>query len=160
MLDGQDVMSQLVSEDLQKGIIQTRYATTESKPIKEFIAKMDKFIKENSSENCRISLTGMTSVYMKINDSLINSQFSSLVIAILLVIVIVGLIVRSFIKGVWAAIPIIATIIINVTDILLRQDNHNLKSFLNSTQDKVLTMSSFVAQPRRATATPNRILSI
>jgi len=112
LLDGQDVMSQLVSEDLQKGIIQTRYATTESKPIKEFIAKMDKFIKENSSENCRISLTGMTSVYMKINDSLINSQFSSLVIAILLVIVIVGLIVRSFIKGVWAAIPIIATIII------------------------------------------------
>ena len=54
----------------------------------------------------------MPSVYVKLNDSLINSQFSSLSIAILLVVLIVASILRSFSKGIYAAVPIIATIII------------------------------------------------
>jgi predicted RND superfamily exporter protein len=68
--------------------------------------------KENSTDDCQIILTGMPSVYVKLNDSLINSQLSSLLIAILMVVLIVALILRSFPKGVYAAIPIVATIII------------------------------------------------
>jgi len=60
----------------------------------------------------QILLTGMPSVYVTLNDSLIRSQFSSLSIAILLVVLIVSLMLRSLSKGIYAAIPIVATIII------------------------------------------------
>lgn len=112
LLDGQDVMSQLVSEDLDKGIIQSRFASVDSKNINEFTSKMNKFIQENKSENVKIELTGMPSVYVKLNDSLIQSQFSSLILALVMVLLIVGLMLRSISKGVYAIIPIIATIMI------------------------------------------------
>ena len=112
LLDGQDVMTQLVSEDLDKGIIQSRFASVDSKNIDEFTSKMNKFIQENKSENIKIELTGMPSVYVKLNDSLIQSQFSSLILALVMVLLIVGLMLRSISKGVYATIPIIATILI------------------------------------------------
>jgi hydrophobe/amphiphile efflux-3 (HAE3) family protein len=112
LLDGQDVMMQLVSEDLDKGIIQSRFASVDSKNINEITSKMDKFIQENNSENIKIELTGMPSVYVKLNDSLIQSQFSSLILALVMVLLIVGLMLRSISKGVYATIPIIATILI------------------------------------------------
>ncbi len=112
LLDGQDVMDQLVTKKLDEGIIQSKFASADSKDMKDFVTYMNKFIKENSSNDCQITLTGMPSVYVKLNNSLIRSQFSSLTIAILLVVLIVALILHSFSKGIYAAIPIIATIII------------------------------------------------
>ncbi len=112
LLDGQDIMSQLVDDDLNEGIIQSRFASSDSKDMEDFVKYMNGFIKEHSTAKCKISLTGMPSVYVKLNDSLIKSQFTSLGLAILLVILIVGVILKSLKKGIYAAIPIIATIII------------------------------------------------
>ena len=112
LLDGQDIMPQLVSDELDKGIIQSKYASVDSKEIENFTIKMHKFIQENLSENYKIELTGMPSVYVKLNDSLIKSQFTSLLIAIIMVLLVVGMLLRSISKGVFATIPIIATIII------------------------------------------------
>lgn len=111
LLDGQDVMEQLVSDDLDKGIIQSKFASIETDEIKDFTDKMNKFSEENSNESCKIKFTGIPPLYVKLNDSLVKSQFSSLIIAIILVLLIVGIIMRSFTKGVYATIPIIATII-------------------------------------------------
>ena len=112
LLDGQDIMPQLVSDDLDEGIIQSRFASADTKAMKTFEDNMGRFIRENSTDSCKIELTGMPSVYLRLNSSLIKSQFSSLVIAILFVLIIVGLILRSFIKGVYSTLPIIATILI------------------------------------------------
>jgi predicted RND superfamily exporter protein len=112
LLDGQDIMPQLVSDELDKGIIQSRLISYDSKNMQEFVDYMNNFIEENSNENCKIQLTGMPSVYVVMDESLFNSQMSSLAIALILVLLIVSLIVRSFSKGVYATIPIIATIAI------------------------------------------------
>lgn len=112
LLDGQDIMPQLVSDELDKGIIQSKFASVDTKDIETFNNNMNKFIEENSNENYKIELTGMPSVYVKLNNSLLNSQFSSLIIAIFMVLIIVGLILRSPSKGVFATIPVIATIIV------------------------------------------------
>jgi len=112
LLDGQDIMTQLVNDELDRGIIQSKFASVATGDIEDFNNNMEEFIKENSNENCTIELTGMPSVYVKLNDSLINSQFSSLLIAILMVLIIVGLILRSPSKGAFATIPVVATIII------------------------------------------------
>ena len=110
LLDGQDIMPQLVTYELDEAIIQSKFVSTDTKAMEEFIDYMNKFIDENSTENCQIQLTGMPSVYVRMNESLLSSQASSLIIAILFVLVIVGLILKSFSKGVYATIPIIATI--------------------------------------------------
>ena len=112
LLDGQDIMSQLVSEELDKGIIQSKFASIETEEIKAFTLKMDKYISENSDENCRIQYTGIPAIYYKLNNSLVKSQYSSLIIAVILVLIIVGIIMRSFANGVFATIPIIASIVI------------------------------------------------
>ena len=112
LLDGQDIMPQLVNDELTKGIIQSKFASVESKKIESFTKMMNQFIEENQNEFCKIELTGMPSVYVKLNNSLISSQYNSLLIAIILVIIIVGAILKSVSKGVYAAIPIIATIVV------------------------------------------------
>ncbi len=112
LLDGQDIMEQLVSDDLNKGIIQSRFSSFDTRKMKRFVKYMKKFIRENSSEDCRISITGLPSVYIKMDKSLFESQMSSLAIALVLVLIIVALILRSFYKGIYATIPIIATIAI------------------------------------------------
>ncbi len=112
LLDGQDIMPQLVSDELDRAIIQSKFASTDSKVLNDFVIYMDDFVNKNSTEECKIEVTGMPSVYSQLDKSLIDSQMSSLVIAIIMVLLIVGLVLRSPIKGVFAAIPIVATIII------------------------------------------------
>jgi len=110
LLDGQDIMPQLVTDNLDEGIIQSKFASADSKSMDDFVKYMDDFVKENSTSNCKIEVTGMPAVYNKLNNSLLRSQFSSLILAITLVLVIVGLMLRSLAKGIYATIPIIATI--------------------------------------------------
>jgi len=112
LLDGQDIMPQLVSDDLDRAIIQSKFASTDSKTLSEFVVYMNDFVASNSTEECIIEVTGMPSVYSQLDKSLINSQMSSLGIAILMVLLIVGAVLRSPAKGIFATIPIIATIII------------------------------------------------
>lgn len=112
LLDGQDIMPQLVTATRDEGIIQSKFASVESKSMNNFVKYMDKFIKENSTNNCKIEITGMPSVYEKLNNSLLRSQFSSLVLAIIMVLLIVGIMMRSFAQGVYATIPILSTIAI------------------------------------------------
>lgn len=112
LLDGQEVMPQLVNSELTKGIVQSKYASINSHDFNTFTVRMNHFIAENQTEDCQIELTGMPSVYVKLNSSLLISQYNSLLIAIVLVILIVGVILRSALKGIIAAIPVVATIIV------------------------------------------------
>jgi predicted RND superfamily exporter protein len=111
MIDGNEIMSRFVNEDLTEGIIISKFISPENKAKKEFSKYMQKFIRENSTEKCRISLTGMPFIDVIMSNSLLRSQIGSLVIAILFVIVIVGLILRSFFRGIYASMPIIASTI-------------------------------------------------
>lgn len=112
LLDGQDIMSQLVSDELDKALIQSRFASIETAEIEHFTQKMKIFVKENSTEDFKIKFTGTPSLYVQLNNSLVKSQYSSLLIAIIMVLLIVGGIMRSVSKGVFAIIPIIATILV------------------------------------------------
>ncbi len=74
LLDGQDIMAQLVSSDLDRGIIQSKFASVDTKDIEFFNKNMSKFINENTTDNCSIELTGMPSVYIKLNDRLVSTS--------------------------------------------------------------------------------------
>ncbi len=112
LLDGNDVMQRFVSEDLDEGIIISKFKSPDNEAKKEFARYMESFIRENSTEDCQIEITGMPFVDITMDRSLINSQLGSITIAIIFVVIIVGLILRSMSSGIYASIPIIAAIII------------------------------------------------
>ena len=112
LLDGQEIMEQLVTDELDQAIIQSKFASADSKLMVDFENAMETFATENSTDECIIEVTGMPSVYVRLDSSLIDSQISSLLIALIMVIIIVSILLRSFDKGIYAIIPIIATIII------------------------------------------------
>jgi len=112
LLDGNEIMSRFVSDDMDQGIILSKFISPDNKSKIEFARYINEFIDKNSTEDCQIEITGMPFVDVTMDRSLINSQLGSLSIAIIFVIIIVGLILRSFASGVYATIPIIAAIII------------------------------------------------
>jgi predicted RND superfamily exporter protein len=112
LLDGNEVLPRFVNEELTEGIIISKFKSPDNKSKIEFAKYMNRFIAENSTEECQIQITGMPFVDITMDQSLINSQFGSIAIAIFFVIVLVGGILRSLKSGFFAAIPIIATIIL------------------------------------------------
>jgi predicted RND superfamily exporter protein len=112
LFDGNEDISKFISEDLDEAIIISKFLSPENKERKEFAAYMNDFIKKNSTSECTIEITGMPFIETTMDRSLIKSQAGSLIIAVLFVILIVSIILRSFPAGFFAAVPIISTIMV------------------------------------------------
>lgn len=112
LLDGNENIQKFITTNLDQAIIISKFISSDNEAKIEFGDYMQKFINENSSATCTIQITGMPFIDVTMDRSLINSQIGSLIIAILFVILIVGLILRSLVSGIYAAIPIVAAIII------------------------------------------------
>jgi predicted RND superfamily exporter protein len=112
LLDGNENISQLVSENLDKGIIVAKFNGKGNHAAADFAKYMKPFLTKNSRPGCKIQMTGMPFINAEMDQSLLNSQIVSLIIATIFVIGIVSLILWSFSKGLLASIPIAVTIII------------------------------------------------
>jgi hypothetical protein len=112
LLDGNENIQKFITPALDEAVIISKFISSDNEAKKEFSKYMQKFISENSTETCQIQITGMPFIDVTMDRSLINSQIGSVLIAVLFVILIVGLILRSLISGLYAAIPIVAAIII------------------------------------------------
>lgn len=112
LLEGNESMQKLVSEEQGEAVIISKFMSFENKAKKEFRDYMEQFIKENSTATCTIQMTGMPFIDVTMDQRLLYSQLGSLAIALVFVIIIVGAILRSFISGIYAAIPIISAIVI------------------------------------------------
>jgi predicted RND superfamily exporter protein len=112
LLDGNEILNRFVSKDLSEGIIISKFKSPDNTSKQVFSDYMNDFIAATTNENCIIEITGMPFVDITMDRSLINSQMGSISIAIIFVIIMVGFILRSLKSGVYAAIPIIAAIII------------------------------------------------
>ncbi|MBE0638953.1 MAG: RND family transporter [Bacteroidales bacterium] len=110
LLDGNEVLQRFVNEDLTEGIIISKFKSPDNKSKQVFAEYMNTFIGQNSRDDCRISITGMPFVDITMDRSLINSQVGSITLAIIFVILLVAIILRSFLSGIFSAIPIIAAI--------------------------------------------------
>ncbi len=110
LLGQQESLNQLVTEDLDQGVIVVKFIDTGSKNIIEFNTYMQTYFKAHPTKAYSVEMTGMPFVNARMDSSLLKSQIGSLVIAILLVIAIVSLIFWSVLKGLYASLPILATI--------------------------------------------------
>ncbi|VAW30344.1 hypothetical protein MNBD_BACTEROID07-1966 [hydrothermal vent metagenome] len=112
LLDGNESMSQLVSENLDKGIVIAKFNGKGDHAAPEFAKYMKPFLAKNSRPGCKIQMTGMPFINAEMDQSLLNSQIASLIIATIFVIGIVSLILWSFTKGLLASIPIAVSVVI------------------------------------------------
>ncbi|OFX46892.1 MAG: hypothetical protein A2X13_07945 [Bacteroidetes bacterium GWC2_33_15] len=112
LLDGQDIMEQLVSSDLDEGLIQGNISTTDNEALSKFSNDLEQFINENQSDECKMEVTGIPSLYERLNQSIVKSQMYSLILSIILVFIIVAGLLKSPLKGFFAIVPISATLIL------------------------------------------------
>ncbi len=111
LLDGQEVMDRLVSPDLDEAVIQAQFASLDTKASNDFARKMEKYAKQHSTKDIKIAVTGLPSIYRKLDSSIILSQYSSLVLAIILMIAIISLVMWSFKDGLMAITPLLLTLL-------------------------------------------------
>ena len=111
-LMGQQDMSQLVSEDLDEAVVMAKFSNEGQENMKAFRKYVKSYLDTHKPDDYTIQLTGMPYVNEQLDKSLVRSQTTSLIIAVILVIAIVSLIFRSIVEGLYASAPIISTIAI------------------------------------------------
>jgi len=105
-------MEQLVSYDLSEGVIQGYVASTDLEVLREIEINFSEFVEQHKTENYTLEVTGIPIMFKRLDDSIIRSQIYSLIIAILLVVTLISFLQRSFIKGLLAIIPVVATLVV------------------------------------------------
>jgi predicted RND superfamily exporter protein len=107
---GQQDLHQLITEELDQALLIGKFNNAGQANIGAFKTYVNTYLSEHKSANFTIEVTGMPYVNAQLDRSLVKSQLTSLVIAIILVIALVSLIFKSAIEGLYAGVPIIATI--------------------------------------------------
>jgi predicted RND superfamily exporter protein len=109
---GQQDLGQLITEDLDEALIIAKFNNYGQAHVDDFDAYVADYMLAHPSEEYTIEITGMPYVNQQLDKSLVRSQLTSLIVAVLLVIALVSLIFKSLREGLYASIPIIATIAI------------------------------------------------
>lgn len=112
LLEGEEVMSQLVNDDKTEAIIQATIASVNTKQMRNLVKNIEKYINRTKSSSFTFTQTGMPSIYQHLDDSMMQSQIQSLIIAIILVFICLVFLLRSFIGGLIGLVPIGFTLIV------------------------------------------------
>jgi uncharacterized protein len=106
LLEGQEIMEQLVSPDLSEGVIQAYVTSGELDVLTEIESDFGEYVSANSTEDIKMSFTGIPVMLKRLDESLIRSQTYSLIIAMVLVILMVSALLGSLKRGLTAVVPI------------------------------------------------------
>jgi hypothetical protein len=112
LLDGNETLQRLIDPDLTQAIIISKFKSPDNASKKAFASYMDAYISSHPLPDVTIEITGMPFVDVVMDKSLINSQIGSILIALIFVIIVIGVVLKSFKYGLLATIPIGASIII------------------------------------------------
>lgn len=114
LIEGEEVMEQLVNPDKTEAIIQATMPNVDDpEQIGELYTKIDNYIKENiDSSIMTINVTGMPFINEHMDRAIIKSQVWSVITALVFVLICMVFLQRSFIGGLIGLIPIVFTLLI------------------------------------------------
>ncbi|HDR88749.1 MAG TPA: hypothetical protein ENN63_03865 [Bacteroidetes bacterium] len=112
LIEGQDILEQLINENKQEAIIQGMFNSSEIDDARRFIDFMESYFDSMNSSQMEFKLTGYPSLVIRLDESLVSSQIRSLAIALMLVLLAVSLLQRSLLRGILSVFPIITTLVI------------------------------------------------
>jgi predicted RND superfamily exporter protein len=106
LLEGEEIMSQLVNPDKTEAIIQATIGDMNTERMRSLVEAIDRYIEEVDESNVTFAQTGMPPIYQKLDDSIVSSQIQSLIISIGLVFICLLFLMRSFYGGLIGLAPI------------------------------------------------------
>jgi len=111
-LDGNETLEKMVNQDLTQAIVISKFKSPDNQSKQVFADYMAAYLSKNESPDYQIEITGMPFVDITMDQSLINSQIGSIFIALVCIIIVIGLVLRSMRFGLLATLPIVAAIAI------------------------------------------------
>ncbi len=112
LLEGQDILSRLVTSDRSEGLVQGMVGMMDVRKLRETVSAIDSITATVDPAVARVSHTGMPVVYQHLDKSLIESQVQSFGIALIVIFAILALQLRSIIGGITGLTPILLTVIL------------------------------------------------
>lgn len=95
LLEGEEVMNQLVNAEKSEAVIQATITNVNTQFIKDLVEKIEYFLLPLNNERFHVAQTGLTSIYLRLDESITGSQVQSLIIAIILVFTCLFVLMRS-----------------------------------------------------------------
>lgn len=113
LLEGEETLDQLVNSAKTEAVIQATMANLDTGLARQVVEKVDAYLKNRTNPDLvTFSLTGQPVILTHLDDSILQSQIYSLIIALTLVFICLVWLLRSFSGGLIGIIPIILTLII------------------------------------------------
>jgi uncharacterized protein len=112
LLEGQDVMEQLVTYEKDEGLVNATSGQGDIQVMGTFVDGLEKYILQHPEWQGSVDFTGLPSLYLQIDRSIVKSQMQSLIYATILVFILIAVILRSLKRGIHAIIPILATLLV------------------------------------------------
>ncbi|NTV84093.1 MAG: MMPL family transporter, partial [Bacteroidales bacterium] len=78
LLEGQDIMEQLVTYEKDEGLVNATSEKGDLGTMKDFVDNFEKYIAGHPSWQGKVDFTGLPSLYLQIDRSILNSQMQSL----------------------------------------------------------------------------------
>lgn len=110
LLDGQDITKQLVNETLTEGIIQANLSSADFNVQSDFTEDLNRYVAQ--FKPYQIEVTGMPAIYHRLDQSIVQTQRHSLLLAIVLAFALVTLMFKSWKKGFYSIIPMIVSVVV------------------------------------------------
>lgn len=110
LLDQQESINHLVTSDLDQALIVLKFQDIGEQSTNKLSKYIQQYLDTHQTNPYHIQVTGMPFINKKLSDNLLRSQIVSLALTLFLVMAIVSLMLKSFIKGLYASLPIIVTI--------------------------------------------------
>ncbi len=110
LLEGEDIMSQLVNSDYTEAIIQATIISIDTKRMEQLVNDIKIYLEKMDNPDFTFTQTGMHLIYNKLDDSMMKSQVQSLIIALVLIFLIMTFQMHSVSGGLMGLIPTFFTL--------------------------------------------------
>jgi len=112
LLEGQEGLDQLLHPEKTEAVIQAMIPSLDIGEMKHLVDQIENWIKGRSFNKAQMVFSGSPLVYIHLDESLIQSQVLSLILALVLIYLCVLFLVRSAAGALLGMIPIVFTLIL------------------------------------------------
>ncbi|MEW6515350.1 MAG: MMPL family transporter [candidate division FCPU426 bacterium] len=112
LLEGEEVMSQLVNPDASEAIIQAVQKSAFSRQNSQMVEQIQAACRALGSDKVSFELTSQPVIFKKLDDSLMRSQRSSMSLALGFIVLCLVLMLRSLKNGLLSALPIAFSLLV------------------------------------------------
>lgn len=112
MIEGQDILENYINFDHTEMLIHATYGSNEMKKMAAFTNEMERFFDGFRKKNTEVEMTGWPPLMLRLDENIVKSQMSSLLLAFSLIFISISLLSGSVKRGFYAITPIILTLMI------------------------------------------------